>query len=339
MLRHMRKLTQQAEGHLWTILPALQDTAQPAIPPPQEPWELTTEQSGDPATLRGAYTHHEHARGLVIIVPGLGATPKSSYCLRCATTLLRAGYSSLRLGTTLCPTQPPDFHRRQLVHELRAALAAEPLSRYESVYLLGYSMGGHAILRAAADGLPAAVRAIAVVSTPLDLSLSQVHIDAPSQLIYRRYLLSLLQSMYVTEAGHGRLPEPPAKLASADSLRDYDAILNAIRPDPAKSVDSYYREASARWVLPRIEQPVLAVISPTDPMIPARAVRESLVGQQHSLEVHWPVGGHIYFPDDTDLGQPGPKGLVRQIVAWWKQIEPSRQAQGKSSIKPTLCTS
>ena len=339
MFSRVRQLKQKAEGHLWTIFPALQDTAQPAPRPPEEAWEITISQDGDPATLSGAYTHHEYARGLVIVVPGLGATPKSSYCLRCAATLLRAGYSSLRLGTTLCPTQPPDFHRRHLVHELRAALATEPLNRYENVYLLGYSMGGHALLRAAADGLPKSVRALTVVSTPLDLALSQAHIDAPPQLVYRRYLLSLLNKIYTREAKLGRLPEPPEELASAETLRDYDAILSSLRPGPPQSVDAYYRDASARWVLDQIEQPILAVISPSDPMVPTDAVRDSIAAHHQKIQIRWPTGGHIYFPDHTDLGEPGPKGLVRQIVTWWNNLEPASQAQGKSSINPTLCTS
>ena len=322
MLSRLRHLTRSAEGHLWTILPALQDTAQPATRPPEEPWELTVRQNGDPAHLTGSYTRHEHARGLVIIVPGLGATPKSSYCLRTATTLLRAGYSSLRLGNTLCPTQPPDFHRRELAQEITEALSREPLSRYQDVYLLGYSIGGHSILRAAADGLPDSVRALSVISTPFDLALSQAHIDAPPQLIYRRYLLSLLNNLYQSESRRGMLPEPPAALARAESLRDYDAMLAAQRPGALESVDAFYHDASARWVLHQIDKPVLAVVSPTDPMIPPEAIETSVADHTDRVDVRWPTGGHIYFPNDTDLGEPGPKGLIRQVMTWWNRVAP-----------------
>jgi len=285
---------------------------------PSEPWNIEVQVQGSSAALSGAYTRHERAKGLVIIIPGLGASPKSAYCKRAALTLLRAGYSSLRLGNTLCSQEQPDFHRSQLAYELTEALAHKPLSRYQNVYILGYSMGGHSALRAAADGLPKQVRAVAVVSTPFDLALSQAHIDAAPQLVYRRFLISLLNEIYQTESSRGNLPQPPDALAHAESLRDYDAILIASRDQGHRCMDTYYKKASARWVLNKIEKPVLAIISPNDPMIPQCAVETCLEGQAHSVDLRWAPGGHIYFPDHTDLGEAGPKGLIQQIITWWE---------------------
>jgi predicted alpha/beta-fold hydrolase len=340
VLRRLQQLTQSAEGYLWTILPAIKDTAKPTPSPPEESWETSVSLDGAPAILTGLYTPHAHPKGLVVIVPGLGASPKSSYCHRATSTLLGSGYSSLRLGTVRCPTRRPDFHRLELADQLTVALAQPPLDRYTHVILLGYSIGGHGALRAVATDISERVSALALVSTPFDLSISQSHIDSPLRKFHRGYFLNMLKDVYKTGSKSGHFPEPPQGLFQARTLRDLDASLISVdthRPEP---MERFYREISARWTLDRIKIPVLAVLSPTDPMIPPHSVVFEHPQLSPDIDIRWHPGGHIYFPPNTDLGEAGPRGLLPQMIAWWeRKTSPADQIQGKSSMNPTLWTS
>jgi len=84
--------------------------------------------------------------------------------------------------------------------------------------------------------------------------------------------------------------------------------------------ESFYAASSARDVLPNLRVPVRLVLAASDPVIPHHLalpwIRAAAPGM---LAVHAPErGGHLYFPSDLDLGQPGERGLAAQLAAAWR---------------------
>ena len=89
---------------------------------------------------------------------------------------------------------------------------------------LGYSLGGHVSLRYALDVSDPRVRAVAAVCAPLDLDRSATHIDALRSFIYRRHVLDGLNEIYNAVAARSTVPTPPARVARARRMRDWDSL-------------------------------------------------------------------------------------------------------------------
>jgi hypothetical protein len=56
-----------------------------------------------------------------------------------------------------------------------------------------------------------------------------------------------------------------------------------------------------------------------DPMVPATTYRDHLEhARGHApLELRWlPAGGHVGYPSDVELGEPGPRGVEPQALEW-----------------------
>lgn len=299
-------------GHLWTIAPRLRHGVRPLPAPESRPWETAVL---DPVTGRvpvtGQLREVPGNEDLLVLVHGLGGGISSHYMLRAARAAEAARISCLRLNLRGCDRRSGDFYHGGLTADLHAALASEELRRYRRIYALGYSLGGHVVLRLATEETDPRLAAAAAVCSPLDLALSQREIDAPSRWVYRRYLLSSLNSLYAAVATRSPVPLPVEEAARIRTLREWDDRIVAPRHGFA-GADDYYARASVAPRLQDLRVPALLLNSETDPMVPARAVRASLNGSASSLEVRWIAGGgHVAFP--SHLGVDG------RVIGWLRE--------------------
>ena len=99
----------------------------------------------------------------------ISSWPESRYARVGAGEALAAGMSCLRLNLRGADLEGEDFYHAGLTADLHAALADPALERYERVHLLGYSLGGHVVLRWATESGDARVRSVAAICPPLDL--------------------------------------------------------------------------------------------------------------------------------------------------------------------------
>jgi predicted alpha/beta-fold hydrolase len=102
-------------------------------------------------------------------------------------------------------------------------------------------------------------------------------------------------------------------------IREFDDAIVAPRFGFEDASD-YYLHASVSHVLYRIATPTLLVQAEHDPMVPRRSVEPLL----HALPPAVTAllvdrGGHVAFPRDLDLGQPGTLGLEAQVLAWLRR--------------------
>jgi predicted alpha/beta-fold hydrolase len=183
-----------------------------------------------------------------------------------------------------------------MVEDLQAAIATPEVQRYESIYLVGFSLGGHMVMRYALDPDPA-VRAVAAVCAPLDLRASCHHIDLAPQKVYRRHLLTGLKAGACAVESRRSVRLAKIDLQSIDLIRDWDELVVAPRFG-FRDANDYYEKASVGPYVDQLAIPSLFVFAERDPMVSRKCVMPSLQSLPSHSDVRWLKGGHVYFPNN-----------------------------------------
>jgi hypothetical protein len=316
-LRASGTLLLTVAGHFFTVAPLARHLVRPRRAPHSVPFHLTTEDRAlGPIQLSGRL-HHAPADDVLVVVHGLGGNVDSYYVLEAVRAADAAGIACLRVNIRGSDRTGEDIYHAALTEDLHAVLASPDLARYRRVHLLGYSLGGHIVLRAATEEIDPRVRSVAAVCPPLDLHSGARAIDAPTRLPYRRHVLNAIKDVYAAVARRrDALPLPLADALRIRTLREWDERIVVPRFG-YESADHYYSEASVAPRLGRIQIPSLVVAARHDPMIPADTLVPILESTRPPLEVRWiERGGHVGFPAVVDLGMAGARSLEDQLVAW-----------------------
>ncbi|MCA9705208.1 MAG: hypothetical protein KDK70_05070 [Myxococcales bacterium] len=279
------------------MAPHLHDRLRPVTAPAAQDWQRPR---ADPrlgtVILRGQLRPEPAASTLLLVVHGLGGDPQSVYCRRVAGRAAARGWSCLRLGLRGSTGDGEDLYHAGLDDDLAHALDDPALGTHDRVLVLGYSLGGHLVLR---HGLSphARVTAVAAVCAPLDLARSCVAIDRRRAWVYRQHVLRGLRHGYQQVAARRPVPTPPALVQRARTLRDWDRLAVVPRFGFA-DVDDYHRRASVGPHLRRLAVPGLYLGMRHDPMVPPETVEPSLdATPEDRLERRWlSVGGHVGGP-------------------------------------------
>ena len=317
----MELRTIPVSGHLRTVGARLARMVKPLAAPPSVGWSATVEDPEvGPVRLTGRLSEPrggaDRADAAVVAVHGLGGCAESAYMLFAARAIDRAGIACLRLNLRGADRRGDDYYHAGLTDDLEAAVASPELARYGRIGLLGYSMGGHIVLRYAAGDPDPRIAGAAAVCAPLDLAANSRVIDRTSFFFYRRYLLRNLMEIYEAVAARRPVPLPVEEATRIRRFWTWDTEIVAPRHGFEDAAD-YYRRVSVAPVLHRLAVRSLLVAAEDDPMIPAGTLRPALGGVDGRLDVRWArSGGHIAFPDDLDLGLPGPAGLESQLLGW-----------------------
>jgi len=307
-------------GHYWTIAPVLQHRMRPLGAPVAQPWscELDDQALGK-VTLRGELRDVPESRAAIVVVHGLGGTTGTHYCVSAAAAAEQLGVSCLRLALRGADRDGEDFYHAGIAEDLHAALGSPALARFERLYVLGFSLGGHVTLRyalASAAAHDPRVRAVAAICSPLDLELGARHIDSRSAAIYRGHVLTGLKAMYEAVARRRAVPTPLAQVLAARSLREWDT-LTVVPRYGFGSAERYYEQMSVGRELHRLALPALLVQRRHDPMVPPWTYESHLARKLDALELRWlPAGGHVGYPRGIDLGEAGPRGVEAQAMSW-----------------------
>lgn len=305
-------------GHYWTIVPTLARHLWPVRVSKSQPWEATVhDPQRGPVRLTGELREIGEAKGLVIVIPGLGGNTKSAYVRQAVRDLGRTGWSTLVVPQRGADLRGEDYYHASLSADLHAAAGSPAARRYDRVFCLGYSMGGHVTLRFAADPPPPHVRAVAAICSPIDLFAAQRFFDRPGCWLYRWHVLRALKKVYRAVHARGLAPTPLTDLLAARRIRDWDTL--AIVPRFGfRDANDYYARASVAPHLDALAVPSLLLLSTRDPMIAADDVRRALPDQAPQLTVQWhATGGHVHFPRRF--------GLIERVSAWFEAADVAAQ--------------
>jgi len=314
----LRELRAQVSGHGWTIGTWLRRTLRPARAPVASPWSaMIDDPKLGPVRITGKI-RHEEAPSLVLLVHGLGGDIDAPYIVAAAQAAQAAGLSCLRLNLRGADRSGEDFYHAGLTADLTAAISSPEVARYEKVFVLGYSLGGHVTLRYGLDTADGRIAALAAVSAPLDLDASARSFDRPGCEIYRRNVLLGLNDIYASVARRRPVPLFVALARRIRKIREWDHRVVAPRHG-FRDAEDYYRSVSVAPRLGDLRPRSLLIFARNDPMVPAEVVSAELSRCNPRTTVKWiPRGGHMAFPSNLDLAYPGALGLEGQIMSWFK---------------------
>ena len=267
--------------------------------------------------LSGCPPGIDATRTLLVLVHGLGGSSESGYMLQMAGAASSLGMGCLRLNLRGADHEGRDFYHGGLTDDLHAAVSNPPLSGFERIVCLGFSLGGHVVLRFGTEVEEPRVAALAGVCSPLDLGVGARAIDRAALGIYRFYLLRGLRTMHRRLSGLGRLPGDPETAQRARTLRQWDSA-TVVPRFGFRDVDDYYRRASVGSEIRNLRRPALMLLTEDDPMVPAAAIRGLVEPETPSeLTIRWfRRGGHLALPREIDLGIDGPKDWRTQALLW-----------------------
>ena len=305
-------------GHYWTVRPILVHRLRPIPPPPCETFRLLRHDAdGREVPITGFLTRADPDR-LLLLVHGLGGSAESLYLRRSARLAQARGVSALRINLRGADGSGCDFFHAGLTEDLHALLASAELAAYRQIFILGYSVGGHVVLRLATEPLDPRVRAVAAICSPLDLDATVTDFDRPGAWAYRRHVFRGLFAHYEAIARQRPVPTPVEVLRQVRSLRQLDS-LTVVPRFGFGTAENYYAEVSVGPRLGQLKKRALLVATEEDPMVTARSVRSGLAaaGSSDQLEVVWSErGGHVGFPPGVDLGLGASGPIDAQVHHW-----------------------
>lgn len=310
----MPPILDHARAHLRTVLPTVRDRLRPHPAPPSTAWTTTT---ADGAVLTGAWSAPPDATQALLLVHGLGGSGDAWYLRRVAAVAHHLGVATLRLHLRGADREGGAIYHAGLTEDVHAALADTAFSSFDRVGVVGVSLGGHVVLRAATEGLPASVERVAALSPPLFLDRGADHLDRPWGVFYRRHLLAGLREIYEQTLAHGG--EGPVSRAEARRIRTLRAWDDAVVAPwfGFAGAQAYYDAASVGPRLDALTVDALLIHSPHDPLVAGPAVGDVVHRPPPRLTVRaLPGTGHADLPHDAALDLPVPGRGTAAVVRW-----------------------
>jgi uncharacterized protein len=182
---------------------------------------------------------------------------------------------------------------------------------------VGVSLGGNALLRWAEEaGETAArtVRAVAAVSSPIDLAASGHAIGRGfNRQVYTRMFLRTMKPNALRKLAQYPGLFDRERLLAARTLYDFDNVFTAPLHG-FRNTEDYWSRGSAKPLLHRIRIPALVLNARNDPFVPARSLPHARdVGSCVTL---WqpPHGGHVGFAGGRWPGHV--HTLPEQVMGW-----------------------
>ncbi len=308
-------------GHVQTILPALLPRRRLPVPYRRERLELPDGDFLDLDWLQGGSPAGGRARPrLALLTHGLEGDAEAGYIRGMARALHAAGWDVLAWTFRGCGREPnrlPRFYHAGETGDLCTVIAHGVSQGYDTMALVGFSLGGNLLLKCLGEA-PAhpSVAAAAAFSVPVDLAASARALDGRrgNRLYLRRFLATLTAKV---EAKARRFPEhlDATGLRGMRGFGDFDDRYTA-RLHGFRDAADYWTRSSARSYLPGIRVPTLLVNARDDPFLPAPdcfpfAEAEANPHLFFEAPAH---GGHVGFVDFRDPAGAGRTWAERRAV-------------------------
>ena len=283
-------------GNLQTIWPALFSAGGAAPNYTRERWSAP---DGDFIDIDFAPSAQADAPMLVLF-HGLEGSSRSHYALAFAQQAAALGWHFAVPHFRGCSGElnhaPRAYHSGD--HEEVGWILQRLRERQRSpLFATGVSLGGNALLRwaeEAGDSGTRAVRALAAVSSPLDLAAGGHAIDRGfNRLVYARMFLRTMKPKALAKWQQHPGLFDRERLRAARTLYEFDDVFTAPLHGFA-GTDDYWRRASAKPQLQRIRIPALLLNARNDPFVPA-----------HSLPGVHEVGSHVTLWQPSHGGHAG----------------------------------
>jgi predicted alpha/beta-fold hydrolase len=231
----------------------------------------------------------------VIISHGLEGNSRRSYVRGMAKALFDEGYDVLAWNYRGCSgeiNRQLRFYHSGATDDLHTVVT-RAAHEYNSLYLVGFSLGGNVTLKYLGEGsTPAPVRKAVAFSVPLNLHTSCIAISQPANWVYtQRFLRSLKNKVRSKQALRTVLDVE--KVDKINSLLEFDNLITGPLHGFTDALD-YYTRCSSLQALPAIQVPTLVVNARNDPFLSPECFPDP--SSNPHIQFEYPLrGGHVGF--------------------------------------------
>lgn len=243
------------------------------------------------------------ARRAAILLHGLEGSAQRGYMRGMARTLARHGWDTVALNFRGCSGEPNRqlrFYHSGDTGDLDLVVQQMLARGYESIVLIGYSLGGNVVLKYLGErgrAVDPRIQAAITFSVPCDLAAGAVQMDRPQNWLYMQRFLRNLHAKI-----RAKMTQFPGEIDDEDynrlrSFYDFDGRYTAPLHGFA-SAEAYWQQCSSRFFLRGIRVPTLLVSAEDDPFLPPACypVAEAEANPWLRLEIPR-YGGHVGFVD------------------------------------------
>lgn len=239
---------------------------------------------------------------LVIISHGLEGNSHRAYIKGMAKQFFTNGYDVLAWNYRSCSgemNRQKRFYHSGATDDLQWVINHASV-KYDSVYLIGFSLGGNLTLKYLGEGkVNPLVKKAVVFSVPLELHTSCLEILQPSNWMYHHRFLKSLKAKVVAKASQ-RTDLDIRPLNQIKTLIEFDDHFTAPIHGFENAID-YYKKCSSLYFLSGIHTPTLIVNAKNDPFLSNDCYPE--LPEASSVKLETPArGGHVGF---AQFGQNG----------------------------------
>lgn len=237
----------------------------------------------------------------LIIVHGLEGSSNSRYVLGMSAKAIKASMNVVRINLRNCGgtlhLTPTLYNAGQSNDIIAVVNELQNKDKLTNIFLVGYSLGGNIVLKAAAElGKQALVKfkAVCAISPPIDLKACLAEMDYGINKMYHlRFLMGLkLKVLQKSKLFVNKFDVSKLKLVK--NLYSFDNYFTA--PDAGyASADDYYEKASSLNILDKIEVPTIIIQAQDDPIIPFKSFLSPKLNNPAIKLVHSKYGGHGGF--------------------------------------------
>ena len=250
----------------------------------------------------------EPERRVAIVTHGLEGSAQRAYARGMARALMRRGWDVIAWYLRGCGPQMnrtvPTYHSGK-TEDLDAVVQHALGLGYESVGLVGFSLGGNMTLKYLGERGPYLddrIRRAAAISTPVDLEAASRRISETSNWHYTQYFLRSLRDTVRRKAQQHPDVVDASILRDVRTLTDFDDAFTAPLNGFADARD-YYRQSSSKPLLGAIRVPTLLLNAQNDPFLPASCYPYAAARASSFLALEVPKsGGHVGFVQFNGTG-------------------------------------
>lgn len=286
--------------HVMTLVPRYWPRGAPLAGLPHED-RLFTIEPGTQVLGRCHWQPRKASSATIILVHGLEGCSESHYMQGIAAKAYRAGLNVIRMNQRTCGGTEhltPTLYNSGLSGDYRAVvreLAGQ--DGLDRIWLVGYSMGGNLVLKAAGElgrceGPLAGVAAVCPNINPTECVNA---LERPHNWIYHRHFLTRLKARLRRKAALLPGKWDLSGLDRIATISEFDDRYTA--PDGGyRSGADYYDRAGARHVIGSITVPTLLITAQDDPFIPYSIFSLSAIERNPHISLVAPRrGGHCGF--------------------------------------------
>lgn len=238
----------------------------------------------------------------VVLLHGLEGNSTSKYIQGMAQAIQVNGFDTLCMNFRGCSGRPNSTF--QSYHSGKTddlALLMSEFQNYESIHLIGFSLGGNVVLKYMGEGnTDPRVKSCVAISTPVDLAGSSSVLSTTENALYLSRFLRQLKSKALDKGK--RFPKSginPHQIKSARTFHDFDDAYTA----PAHGFDSagdYYQKSSSKQFLKSIQKPALIINALNDSFLSDSCYPYEECDENDFITLLTPeFGGHVGFASDT----------------------------------------